>query len=132
MINIPVSLCVYSGDTQTTWEVSTGFNTDEAFDLLRTAYIAGIRNKNKQLTAATLFLSSLEDKNDPRLSEVVFQIFSSHNPTRMLVADIYSIPVGRLKINLENGTLKDAFSEQEINMLYADFYSSNSHGGTTQ
>ncbi|PKC45532.1 hypothetical protein [Pantoea ananatis] len=129
MINIPISVCVYSGPTQTTYDVKTEFKTTDVYKALKTAYIAGIRNNEKKIVAACIFISSIEDKTDPQLSDVAYAIFNSHTPTKVFVGDIYSIPLSRLKVNLDNGTIEEAFSETEIEMLYSDFYFKNSTEG---
>ncbi|MGG6136140.1 hypothetical protein ACQV2E_09750 [Pantoea allii] len=88
-----------------------------------------MRNNEKKIVAACIFISSIEDKTDPQLSDVAYAIFNSHNPTKVFVGDIYSIPLSRLKVNLDNGTVEEAFSETEIEMLYSDFYFKNSTEG---
>lgn len=129
MINVPVSLCVYSGPIQTIYDVKHESTTEDVYNALKTAYIAGIRNKHKEIVAACIFISSIEDKTDPKLSEVVYSIFNSHNPTKVFIEDIYSLLVSRLRINLNNGTVEKAFSESEVKILYADFHLKNSIGG---
>jgi hypothetical protein len=122
MVNIPVSLCVFSGSTQTTYDVNTGIAADSAYHNLQNAYIAGIREKNGKITAACVFVSSLADRTSPRMAEIVYTIFDSHNPTKEFTKHIASLPLSKLNINLKNGSLKQAFSDSELTMLYADFF----------
>lgn len=129
MLNIPISLCVYTGPTQTKYDVKTGIKAEEAYNALKTAYIVGIRNKSQKILAAGIFISSIEDKKDPKLADVAYEIFKAHKPTKKLVKDIYSLPIARLKINLANGTIQEAFSDLETDMLFADFYMNNSIDG---
>lgn len=129
MLHIGVSVCVYSGEIQTKYDINTGIKPDAAYDALKTAYIAGIRDKKGRLLAAGIFISSLDNKKDPRLAEVAHEMFSSHKPTKDLVKKLYSIPLSRLRINLENGTVQQAFSDFETDLLYADFYLNHSIDG---
>ncbi|PHM39167.1 hypothetical protein Xmau_03073 [Xenorhabdus mauleonii] len=130
MLNIPISLCIYTDVTQTKYDIDTGFKADETYNVLKTAYIVGIRNKKKKIIAAGIFISNIEDKSEPKLADVAINMFENHEPTKKLVKEIHSMPISRLRINLKNGTIQDAFSEREIDMLYTDFYMSNSINGT--
>ncbi|EKU4727108.1 MULTISPECIES: negative control protein of sporulation [Citrobacter] len=129
MLNVTISLCIYNGITQTKYDVNSGFNKEETYKALKTAYIAGIRNKEQRIIAAGIFISSIEDKKDPRLANVAAAIFKSHQPTKTLADDIYSLPISKIKINLENGTLQEAFSDIETDILFTDFYMNNSIDG---
>lgn len=129
MLNIPISLCIYSGPTQTKYDVQTDIKVEDAYNSLKTAYIVGIRNKSQKILAAGIFISSIEDRKDPKLADVAYEIFKAHQPTKKLVKDIFSLPIARLKINLENGTIQEAFSDLETDKLFTDFYMNNSIDG---
>ncbi|MDI9095021.1 negative control protein of sporulation [Providencia rettgeri] len=128
-INIPLSLCVYNNPTQTRYDIDTGFNAEQGYKNLKSAYIVGIRDISGKILAASVFLSDIDDKKDAKLAGVSAEIFQNHKPTKHLVPKIHSMPISKLKLNLTNGTIKDAFSEREIDMLYDDFYMNNSIDG---
>lgn len=130
MQNIALSVCLYSGNSQTVYDVKTGIPAENSYNELGTSYIAGIRNKNQKIIAAIVFISSIADKNDPRLADVTYRLFELLTPTKNLVKEIYSLPVSRLKLNLNNGSVEQAFSEDEINMLFTDFFIQNSIEGS--
>ncbi|MFZ5262632.1 hypothetical protein ACOY7H_06515, partial [Enterobacter roggenkampii] len=69
-----------------------------------------------------------QDQSDD-LRDAAAGIFRSHKVTENLMRKAASIPVGKLNINLEYGTIENAFSESELNMVYADFYMKNSISG---
>lgn len=127
--SIPLSLCVYSNPTQTKYDIDTGFNAEQEYKNLKSAYIVGIRDKSGKIMAASVFLSDIDDKKDAKLADVSAEIFKQHKPTKHLVPKIHTMPISKLKFNLTNGTIKDAFSENEIDMLYTDFYMKNSIDG---
>ncbi|HEK0792136.1 TPA: negative control protein of sporulation [Proteus mirabilis] len=124
-----MSLCVYSNPTQTKYDIDTGLNAVTEYSKLKSAYIVGIRNINGKILAASVFVSDIDNKNDPKLADVSLEIFKLHSPTKNLVSQIHSMPISKLKFNLEKGSIKDAFSEKEIDVLYADFYMKNSIDG---
>ncbi|WFQ80603.1 negative control protein of sporulation [Xenorhabdus sp. SF857] len=130
MLNIPIALCIYTDTTQTRYDVDTGFKANEAYEILKTAYIVGMRNKKKKLIAAGIFISSIEDKTDPKLSDVALMMFEKHKPTEKIIKEMRSMPISRLRFNLANGTVQQAFSEREIDILFTEFYMKNSIGGT--
>ena len=127
--NVAISLCVYINPTQTKYDIDTGLNEVTENSKLKSAYIVGIRNINGKILAASVFVSDIDNKNDPKLADVSLEIFKLHSPTKNIVSQIHSMPISKLKFNLEKGSIKDAFSEKEIDVLYADFYMKNSIDG---
>jgi len=96
---------------------------------LNNAYIAGIRNKKGKIIGSGIFISSISNPKSDDLRDAAAGIFRTHKVTENLMRKAVSIPVGKLNINLKYGTIENAFSESELNMVYADFYMKNSISG---
>lgn len=132
MVIIPIRLCVYSGDAMiTTYPIELPFPQDSAYQILKNAYIAGIRNKKGRILASIVFLTETENSGSEEFIENVQKLFSSYEQTKSLVKKAVSAPVSKLRINLENGSISQAFSESELEMLFSEFYFNNSISGRT-
>ncbi|WP_455865697.1 negative control protein of sporulation [Pantoea agglomerans] len=127
-LTIPVSLCIYDDVSITVYPVETGYDTELTYNDLKNAYIIGIRNKKKKIIGAGVVISTIPFPNE-LLMDAAACIFRKHKVTASLMRKADSLPAGKLRINLDNGTLKDAFSEHELNVLYTDFYMKNSISG---
>lgn len=127
-LTIPVSLCIYDDVSITVYPVDTGYDTELTYNELQNAYIVGIRNKKKKIIGAGIMISTIPNPNES-LRDAAAGIFRNHKVTTSLMRKADSLPAGKLRINLDNGTLKDAFSEHELNVLYTDFYMKNSISG---
>jgi hypothetical protein len=128
-LTIPVSLCIYDDVSLTVYPVKTGYTPEISYKELNNAYIAGIRNKKGKIIGSGIFISSISNPKSDDLRDAAAGIFRSHKVTENIMRKAVSIPVGKLNINLEHGTIENAFSENELNMVYADFYMKNSISG---
>nr|WDS96445.1 hypothetical protein VW1_00017 [Enterobacter sp.] len=128
-LTIPVSLCIYDDISLTVYPVKTGYNPEKTYNELNNAYIAGVRNNRGKIIGAGIFISSISNPKSDDLRDAAAGIFKNHKVTESLMRQAVSIPVGKLNVNLEHGTIEDAFSEGELNMVYADFYMKNSISG---
>ncbi|ENJ7629783.1 negative control protein of sporulation [Salmonella enterica] len=113
----------------TTYPIELPFPQDSAYQILKNAYIAGIRNKKGRILASIVFLTETENSGSEGFIENVQKLFSSYEQTKSLVKKAVSVPVSKLRINLENGSISQAFSESELEMLFSEFYFNNSISG---
>lgn len=127
-LTVPVSLCIYDDVSITVYPVETGFDSELTYRDFKNAYIVGIRNKKKKIIGAGIMISTIESANE-LLMDAASGIFRQHKVTAALMRKADTLPSAKLKFHLEHGTLKEAFSEYELNIIYAEFYMKNSISG---
>ncbi|UWS33070.1 MULTISPECIES: negative control protein of sporulation [Erwinia] len=127
-LSIPLSLCIYDDVSITVYPVETGHNPTQTYKDLKNAYIVGIRNSKRKILAAGVILSSI-DNTCEQLAEAAAGIFAAHKVTAHLLTDAVSLPASKLQLHLDKGSIEEALSESELNMLYADFYVNHSVAG---
>ncbi|WP_261641002.1 negative control protein of sporulation [Erwinia mallotivora] len=129
VITVAVSVCLFDDISLTSYPIESEIKAHVIFPILGSAYIAAISNKKKKIIAACIFISTIRNPKDPEISSQAKKILASHTPTSELVKKAKSVLVSRLNINEKNGTLEEAFSQNELDKIYTEFYMKHSING---
>ncbi|AFI89734.1 MULTISPECIES: hypothetical protein [Pectobacterium] len=127
---IPISVCVFDDISITSYPIKIDCNAHEVYPECGNFYLASISNEKKKIIAACVFISSIKDSKSHELASIAKEIFEKNTHTEEQHKQAKKLLVSRLNINDMNGTIVEVLSQNELDIIFTDFYINNSTNGS--